>query len=375
LKILFVDFSTRLKTVDDLETGARGGMVSSLFHVPEYLAKRNQVAVWSDIERGSLKNDVRWYTIEDYDAIVAQKWDFVVFNRGISNGLPELKVRHRIMWTHDMVHGGHVPNPKMLNAFSGVVFMSKYAEMTWRLHYPDIGRSFFIPNGVDRDLFYPREKNLDYVIYISAPNRGFSRLGMINLAFKKKVERSILFRAYSNMEILHPGEPGKKFIADLDNPNDPKTTVGYTPHISDLGERYETIFPVPGECGVEVLNPIPQKQLAEELGSAGLMIIPTDYAEICSNAVLQSLASGTPIITTDIGSVGEWVKSGYNGHLTKTTSFDYVVYLIELTRLAIGVLNNEKKHRRLIKNASKTKGIYTWDQIGSKWQIMLGKLH
>jgi hypothetical protein len=60
LKILFVDFSTDLETVHDLDTRARGGMVSSLFAVPEYLAKSHDVAVWSDIQTGSLKNDVRW---------------------------------------------------------------------------------------------------------------------------------------------------------------------------------------------------------------------------------------------------------------------------------------------------------------------------
>ncbi len=32
--------------------------------------------------------------------------------------------KHRIMWTHDLVHGGHAPNPQNLKALKATVFMS-----------------------------------------------------------------------------------------------------------------------------------------------------------------------------------------------------------------------------------------------------------
>ena len=50
MKLLFVDRSTCLKTVNDLKTKPRGGMVTSLFKVTDYLSNHGcDVTVLSDI--------------------------------------------------------------------------------------------------------------------------------------------------------------------------------------------------------------------------------------------------------------------------------------------------------------------------------------
>ncbi|MHB8123100.1 MAG: glycosyltransferase [Desulfuromonadaceae bacterium] len=358
MKILFTDFTTRLSSIDDLKTRARGGMVSSLFLVPDVLSKLNHdVAVWSDAKQGgTTAAGVRWYTVDDYHEIASRKYDFLILNRGIGDGLPEIRARHRILWTHDLVHGGHAPNPEYLKALSATVFMSKYAERIWRLYYPQIGRSFTIPNGVDKAVFHPREKDLNYLIFISAPNRGLHRLGIIYDAVKKKTGLPVYMKAFSNMAVLHPADSDEgKFI----------------PH-EDGGEPFGTKYEA---GGVQVLDPLPQPLLAEELGKAGLMILPTGYPEICSNAILQSLESGTPIVTTgNLGSAGEWIKHEKNGYLTKTHLEDYAVHLMEIMRGAAGILTNTQKHKKMIKNAERTK-IHTWEEIGTTWANMLSALY
>ena len=75
--------------------------------------------------------------------------------------------------------------------------------------------------------------------------------------------------AYSNLEKMHPGEGEDTF-------------------------DYKSIE----DSNVDLMEPVPQEAFANKLGQAGLMIMPTGYPEICSNVVLQSLASGTPVITT-----------------------------------------------------------------------------
>jgi glycosyltransferase involved in cell wall biosynthesis len=360
MRILFTDFSTRLSTIDDLKTRARGGMVSSLFLVPNALSKlNNEVAVFTDIKSGGTVDGVRWYTVEDYDEIVCQRYDFLILNRGIGSGLPEIRAKHRILWTHDLVHGGHAPHPEYLKALSATVFMSRYAEWIWRLHYPQIGKSFRIPNGVDKKVFYPREKDLNYLIYISAPNRGLNRLGMIYESVKAKTGLPLIMKAFSNMAIMHPG--GKEAEDDV-------------PH-EDGGEGFGITWQPSIDCGVQIFDPLPQPQIAEELGKAGLMILPTGYPEICSNAILQSLVSGTPVVTTgNLGSAPEWIKHGKNGLLTKTHLEDYTVCLIEIMRGTIEILTSKKKHLKMIKNAERTK-IKTWEEIGILWASMLKALY
>lgn len=334
-------------------------MVSSLFLVPFALSKlNNQCSVWSDIQTGGNVADVRWYTVEEYHAVIRQEWDAVVFNRGIGNGYPEIKAGKRVLWTHDLVHGNHAPFPNLLKSLSATVFMSRYAERIWRTYYPQIGRSFLIPNGVDKELFYPRDKDLNYMIFMSAPNRGLDKLGIIYDAVKTKFP-SIRLRAFSNMDVMHPGDREAK---------------GYIPH-EDMGSPFGTKWQPLGESGVEISDPLPQPQIAVEVGKAGLMVLPTGYPEICSNSILQSLASGTPVVTTgNLGSACEWIKSGWNGGLTTTHLEDYAVCLMEIMRWCIKILGNRKLHINMIRNARKTKGIYTWDEIGLLWNKMLHRI-
>src|ERR1051325_410528 len=273
MRLLFIDRSTRLETIFDLERKARGGMVASLFQVTDYLARRgHDVTILSDIEHGGrTKAGAKWLN-EAYG-----DFDCLICNRGTGDGYPSIRARARILWTHDLPHAGFIPEPATVKAFACTVFMSEYAEAIWRTFYRDIGRSVRIPNGVDRELFYPRTKDPGYLIYASAPNRGLERLPFIFDAIQAALGEKLRMRAYSRLAALHPGEGPDTF-------------------------DYNTIR----SSAVELHDPIPQAQLAEELGSAAMMILPSEYPEICSNIVLQALASGTPVITTGgLGSAGE----------------------------------------------------------------------
>lgn len=351
MRICFLDLSCRLETVHDLETNPRGGMVSSLFKVSDYLSSQgHDVCVVADIKTpATTKQGTRWenHRVDD-------EFDFLICNRGVGDGYPEIKAKHRILWTHDLPHAGFIQNPKTIKAFSAIVFMSKYAEKVWRDFYKDIGKSFLIPNGVDKSLFYPREKDFNYLIFASAPNRGLKRLPFIFDCIESRLKQHVYMRAYSNLKKLHPGEV------------DPEIR-------NEEEDGFSIIYNRVSESKVELKDPIPQKELAEEIGKAGLMILPTDYPEICSNIVLQSLASGTPIFTTGrLGSASEWITHR-NGRLTKWHPVDYMIYQVDLIRNAVEILENRKLHKRLMKECLKTK-IFDWNEIGHKWETMLNRL-
>jgi len=343
MRILFVDRSTQLKTVHDLKTKARGGMVASLFHVSDYLASQgHDVTVFSDIEcTGVTDAKAKWLheAWGEYDCLIA--------NRGVGEGYPEINAKSRILWTHDLPHSGFIPDPKVMGAFNCTVFMSRYAENVWRLFYRTIGKSAFIPNGVDKSIFYPRQKFLNTMIYASAPNRGLDKLPIILDSVRSRLPDGwkYVINAYSNLSKLHPGEGEDQF--------------NYTPV---------------QESNVTLCDPVPQGELANTLGQAGLMILPSAYPEICSNAVLQALASGTPVITTgNLGATGEWVKHGKSGMLTRSLPHDYMVHLVEMVRNTVRVLESEKLHRKLIQGAVRTK-VLTWPEVGRKWEKLIARI-
>lgn len=341
MRILFLDRSTKLETVTDLTTRPRGGMVGSLFKVSDYLASRHDVTVVSDIETtGTTKAGVRWV-----NEVYQNRYDALICNRGAHTGYPEIEAT-RFLWTHDLPHNGFIPEPKTIKAFACTVFMSDYAERVWRKFYPDIGRSKTIPNGVDKSIFYPRPKE-DSLIYCSAPNRGLHKLPLILDAIRSRIGRDIRLDAYSRLSVLHPNE--------LDAGQD---TFDYTPL---------------EESNVNLCDPIPQSLLGEKLGRASLMILPTSYPEICSNTILQSLACGTPVITTgNLGSAHEWVDHRYNGMLTEFAPHDYMIHTLEMVRNAVEVLEKPKLLRKLQLGAVKTR-IHSWAEIGAMWERMLDR--
>ena len=356
MRILFIDFSTKLESVNDLVSRGRGGMVTSLFKVSDALSQfGHDVSVFSDIKRDGITDaGVVWLGTEGTEIkTYGVKKDFYVHvcKRGNGDGYARIKAKHRVLWTHDLPHNGFARNPDLFGAFSRVVFMSRYAERVWRTFFRQIGKSVIIPNGVDKEIFKPTSKSHGMMIYCSAPNRGLSRLPLIYEALKHRVSNDLTMMAFSNMAKLHPNE-----VRD------------------EVKDGFSLAYKDCRESGIDLRDPVPQTELAKHLSAADLMIIPTDYPEICSNIILQSLACGTPVITTGgLGSAEEWVKHGRNGMLTQFHPVDYMVYTVEMVRNAVSVLENRDRLNRMQRAAAKTK-IFTWQKIGAQWNKMLRKL-
>lgn len=353
MKILFIDFTTGLSSLSDLATKGRGGMVSSLIAVPDELARLgHDVAVLSDMKKAEISgHGVLWKGGEDgYNAACGVKWDVVVYNRGMADGFPEIQTRRRILWTHDSVHGGFIPDPRLAERLDAVVFMSNYAERIWRLYYKNLPREYMIPNGVDPKRFYynGEQRYEAYILYAAAPNRGLRLFANVASILKEKYGDAIRLRAYSNMRTQHP--------TDKDN--------------------YDDAYEAARNAGVELMDCVPQAEIAKEMRKATCMAIPNNYPEICSNVTLQSLASGLPFVSTGyIGSVNEWVKDRENGLLTTTTPNDGMVYLMEFSRCIVRLLELKKKQMDQMRSrAVSTPGIYSWEQIGLMWVRMLERV-
>lgn len=353
MKVLFLDTNTKLGAVTDPIWRARGGMVTSLREVPDALCRLGVDAhVISDVQVGGATDaGTKWLTRKDSEFITEMNWDFLVLNRGIDSGFSEIKAKKRILWTHDLPHNGFIPNPRTIRAFAGTVFMSRYAEAIWRTFYKTIGRSFLIPNGVDKSVFRPVEKDLDRLIFISAPNRGLKKLPLIFEALKSRIGPHLKMTTFSNMRALHPGE------------------------LRDGVDQFELDYKSCEDAGIDMRLPVPQSELAGHLGRAGLMILPTGYPEICSNSILQALACGVPVVATGrLGSAPEWIRHKWNGALTLYGPQDYMVHTVEIVRAAVDILSRPDYHRTLIEHAPKTKNLFTWDEIGRKWLKMFTKL-
>ena len=74
--------------------------------------------------------------------------------------------------------------------------------------------------------------------------------------------------------------------------------------VESLGLRDRVVF-----AGV-----LPQETVAAYFSAADVSVLAS-YTEGCPNAVLESLACGTPVIGTPVGAIPEWLKDGENGYV------------------------------------------------------------
>ncbi len=339
-RVLFLDLSTGLGTLEGYGR-AVGGRVGSLRRVSDYLAWCGwDVEVYADCAPGETDAGVAWVELPE------GRYDVLVLNRGVGQGYADIDARARVLWTHDLPHPGFLIDSRYAGMLAGVVYMSCYGRAVWRTAWPGLPRGALIPNGVDIELFRPRRKDSDLLVYASAPNRGLSRLPLIVDAVRERVSSTLRLEAYSNRAKLHPSEG-----------------------VDDYAPVYETVR----EGGVDLRDPIPQDGLADVLGRAAAMVLPTEYPEICSNVVLQSLASGTPVVTTGgLGFVPEWVKHRRTGWLTRWSPRDYMTHTMEMVRGLEWLLSNPTRLARAQRRAARTP-VWTWEQVGEAWRRYLNR--
>lgn len=270
------------------------------------------------------------------------EYDAFVHVRGLPGQFPPVKTRKRYLWTRDLPHAGFGPDPRLFDEVDGVVFLSQYAERIWRTYFRNIGASTIIPNGVS-DLFRPLVKESGLVIHAAHPIRGLRYLPEIWPTVKTLHPEARLV-AFSDAA-LHPGEA-----------QDPE---------------YLRAADACREVEIEVMQPVPPAEFAGWLGKAEFNLMPSNYPEICSNTILQSLRCGTPVVTTgELGSAPEWVTTWKNGVLTETRPEDYMVYRLELARIAHALLAEPEVLRRLQQRAASTP-VWTWKEVAEKWMADL----
>lgn len=78
---------------------------------------------------------------------------------------------------------------------------------------------------------------------------------------------------------------------------------------------YQVIKPMLNDPLIEYVGEIDQKQKDEFLGSACALLFPIDWPEPFGLAMIEAMATGTPVIASRRGSVPEVVKDGVTGFI------------------------------------------------------------
>ncbi len=162
-----------------------------------------------------------------------------------------------------------------------------------------------IPNAIDSTLFRPGDKAaMRAKLGLSAHDRLIVSVGHLISGKRHNVLLRALARLGTNAKPVSLAIVGG---ADYE-PQCPDALKALTKELN-LTPR------------VRFLGGVPPERVAEWLQAADVFALAT-AREGCCNAVLESLSSGTPVVTTPVGDNAYYVSDGINGYLVPVDDVD-----------------------------------------------------
>ena len=119
---------------------------------------------------------------------------------------------------------------------------------------------------------------------------------------------------------------------------------------------------------VTMLGFIPNENLPELYASSSLFVMPSLYCESFGVTLLEAMASGRPVIASNVGGIPEVVKDGVTGLLFKRGDAE------DLAEKIIMVLSDRSLAQSLASNAKEiVKERYSWPVIADKMENLYEK--
>lgn len=189
--------------------------------------------------------------------------------------------------------------------------------------------------------------------YTSTPFRGLEVLLDVFPGIRAAVP-GVTLRVYSSMKVYQwPDEP------------DP---------YEGLYERCRNM------AGVEYLGSLPQPALAEALRSASVLAYPSTYAETSCISVLEAMAAGCRIVTTDLGALPETTAGHASLIAQRRNAEDRVRFATDFLQSTIAALNEFRTYPENARNCAHDAVRYvnesaTWPMRAREWSHFLQALN
>lgn len=197
--------------------------------------------------------------------------------------------------------------------------------------YYHVNRIKVIKNGVDTVKFHPAEGRGSYLLYVGRLSHGKGIFDLLN-AFK-------MLNRESDVKLLIAGK-------------------------GELEGKIRSRIEDENICNVEMVGYVEQEDLMRIYQNAGIFIFPSHY-EGLPTAILEAMASGLPIVTTDVSGCHDLIKNGYNGLLVPSEDPD------KLYQAMSKLLHEPKFAEYLGKNARlSAEKEYSWTIITEKIEAL-----
>lgn len=219
---------------------------------------------------------------------------------------------------------------------------SKMAEEAHKLRVPR-QRLYVVTNGIDRKHFYPRDKS-ECRRLLGLPETGRLLVSVAHLGHRKGHHETIrsLAALPTDVRLVIVGGPAQ-------------------------GGTEDTLLEVARSAGVEDRLILTGRQPFDKIPlcyNAADISVLASYREGCPNAVLESLACGTPVVATDVGAVPDILPVPAAGRMVPAEQ-------VEPLSNALAEVLQQSWDAEEVVHAS---GVRSWDQVAEEVRTIFQKL-
>lgn len=229
-----------------------------------------------------------------------------------------------------------------------IFYPSTYVRRYLERHHVPLEKTEILTRGVDAELFHPAKRN-DALRARLAPNGQIILICVARLA----AEKSFDFLAQAAREL---DARGLDFVLHIVGGNrQAEVEAEIKSLFADLERKGKVVF-----AGFKV-----GEALAEAYASADLFL-HCSVSETFGLVVLESFASGVPVVARDLGGPSDTVRDGVSGYLTPPE--DLGMFVDRVVELA----NDATKRGRFAEDALRQAREATWDKINNKvaWRML-----
>ena len=121
------------------------------------------------------------------------------------------------------------------------------------------------------------------------------------------------------------------------------------------------------EKNIEFIGRIPRENTAPYYQEASIFVLPS-FNEGMSNAMLEALASGLPLIATNTGGTSELVEEGVNGFIVKMRDSQDLTDRIEI------LMKDEDLRKRMGEASRRKAELMSWKKVAKKYGELYDKI-
>lgn len=361
MKLAFVNYTEFKYTVETPLREPLGGSESALCYLTQALARNgHEVTLFCDgVDKEKKINDiihiprkdVNKKSLKNLDALIIQNtpWVDPEWKKMLS---PKTKL---IFWSQ---HAANQPavellkNKEVVDMYDMFVLISIWQVEDYVANFPiPRNKIALIRNAIapafekmfDNSRSILQEKtNPPILCYTSTPFRGLDILLSIFPDIQKEIP-DVTLKIYGGMETYQ-----------------------------DKSGGFDKLYKVAkGMKNVEVVGAMGQKQLAEELKKVTALTYPNNFAETGCTSVLEAMAAGLLVVTSDFGALSE-TSMGFAQTVSVNQNLtDYKNKFIELLKSGLNHPEKEEIIRRQVDFVNNTS---TWSLRAREWENWIDDL-